>query len=87
MAYRVIRKRTDDVWLLADEDEGDDPKRVRVLDRSLGRLFSSVDASLALRQGGWYNVPADAPTAEELLDGVELMQAEDLIAAAHAVIS
>jgi hypothetical protein len=62
---------------------GDDqPKRVRVLDRTLGRLFPFVDASIVFAQGDWEHLSQeDAPDVAELLDGAEQMPPDDPAAA------
>jgi hypothetical protein len=76
---RVLRRSSGngDVWLLSRLGE-EEPRHVRVLDRSLGRLFPFVDASIAMSHAEWEDVPDDeAPGVAELLAGVDQMPAQD----------
>lgn len=69
---RLLAKRTDDVWLLTEED-ADPPAFVRVLDRSIGRLYPPHSREDVLKEGDWEDVPKDAPDADAMLVGVEVM--------------
>ena len=74
---RLVAKRSEDVWLLTEATEEEDPPSfVRVLDRGLLRLYAPHPYADVIKGSEWEDVPKDAPSPDELLDGVEVMPAD-----------
>jgi hypothetical protein len=73
---RVIARRSDDVWLLSDKDVDPAPT-VRVLDRSIGRLYPSHPREAVLVLFDWEMLAdGERPDADKLLEGVHVMPDE-----------
>ncbi len=69
---RLLAKRSDTVWLLTD-DTNNPPETARVLDLEQLKLFPSYNYQSILARGYWEAPPDDAPSAEQLLEGIDNM--------------